>query len=338
MRPAWSLPLALVPLLAGCARDTPTPSPGPETEAGDTGPARPAPTRGAAIPFDAARAWADLERTVALGPRHPGSQALAELVDLLEAELTVLGFTTRRETFEVEVPVTPSTPEGKLTYTNLIADLPAAEAEAPMVLVGGHIDTKFLGADFVGANDGGSSTAVLLELGRGLAASGPRAATWRLAFFDGEEAVRRDWVGNDNTYGSRRHAIELCKRGEDRRVGAVVVVDMVADRDLTLTWDDYSTAWVRQVFWEAARAEGLESSVGRPSRGTLVKDDHLPFLDLDLPAVDLIDLDYGGPMRPWWHTSADTLDKCSQESLARFGRLLTRGLVDLELRVLQNAR
>lgn len=332
MSPSWSLPLALALLAAGCARDTPPAEP---PQAAPEEPARPAPQRGEPIPFDAARAWADLERTVGLGPRHPGSPALAELVDLLEAELQVLGLQTRREVFESEVPVTASTPEGRLTYTNLIADLPATDPEAPMVLVGGHIDTKLMGADFVGANDGGSSTAVLLELARGLAAGGPRSVSWRIAFFDGEEAVRTDWVGTDNTYGSRRHAIELCKRGEDRKVGAVVIVDMVADRDLQLTWDDYSTSWVRQIFWEAARAEGLEQCVGSRARGTLVKDDHLPFLDLDLPAVDLIDLEYGGPLRPWWHTPADTLDKCSQESLDRFGRLLSRGLVDLELRVAQ---
>ena len=117
-------------------------------------------------------------------------ERIAELVDLLEAELQVLGLQTRREVFESEVPVTASTPEGRLTYTNLIADLPAADPEAPMVLVGGHIDTKLMGADFVGANDGGSSTAVLLELARGLAAGGPRSVSWRIAFFDGEEAVR----------------------------------------------------------------------------------------------------------------------------------------------------
>lgn len=323
--PSKALFLALS-LTGACAQEPEAPQPDPAPVAQS-----PAPERGAEIPFDAARAWADLERVVGLGPRHPGSPALATLVDDLEAQLTALGFRCRRETFTAEVPRTEATPSGTQVFTNLVADLEGEDPSAPWILVGGHIDTKFLGPNFVGANDGGSSTVCLLELARGLAASGERPLPWRLVFFDGEEAIRTDWLGQDNTYGSRRHVIELAKRGEDRKVGAVVVVDMIADRDLVLTWDDYSTAWLRQVFWKAARDLGLEKHTGTRALGTLVKDDHLPFLDADLPAVDLIDLDFGGRLRPWWHNDEDQLDKCSQASLDAFGRILTRGLVDLEL-------
>ena len=121
-------------------------------------------------------------------------------------------------------------------------------------------------------------------------------------------------------------------------MGAVVVVDMIADRDLVLTWDDYSTTWLRNIFWTAAKDEGLGKHVGTARQRTLVKDDHLSFLDLGIHAVDLIDLDYGGPMRPWWHTDEDTMDKTSAASLKIFGRILTKGLLEVEAEVLRRQR
>ncbi|HIG88284.1 MAG TPA: M28 family peptidase [Planctomycetes bacterium] len=298
----------------------------------------PAIVLGTPIPFDGTRAHAQLATVVALGPRHPGSPALAELLDTLDEELLALGFKTRRETFSAKVPITPATPKGTQTYTNLVADLPGPAKDSPMILVGGHIDTKFLGENFIGANDGGSSTVALIELARGLASTHPRALAWRVVFFDGEEAINFDWLGKDNTYGSRRHARELYKRGEDKRVGAVVVVDMIADLDLVLTWDDYSTKWLRQIFWTAAKDIGLGKHVATARRRTLVKDDHRSFLDVGLEAVDLIDLDYGGPLRPYWHNDQDTLDKTSAASLETFGQILTKGLVELEAEVLRRRR
>jgi glutaminyl-peptide cyclotransferase len=325
--------ILLMGILGACA---PEPQP-----AQDPSPARPSPppvVLGAPIPFDGARAYAQLAAVVALGPRHPGSPALANLIETLEEELISLGFKTRRETFSAKVPVTQATPSGEQVYTNLVADLAGPSKDSPMVLVGGHIDTKFLGPSFIGANDGGSSTVALIELARGLAQTHPRNAAWRVVFFDGEEAVNFSWAGKENTYGSRRHARELYKRGEAKRVGAVVVVDMIADRDLVLTWDDYSTTWLRNIFWTAAKDEGLGKHVGTARQRTLVKDDHLSFLDLGIHAVDLIDLDYGGPMRPWWHTDEDTMDKTSAASLKIFGRILTKGLLEVEAEVLRRQR
>lgn len=329
------LGVLLAGILWGCAPD-PSPVQGPGESGDHRSDPLPPISLGTPIPFDGIRAHAQLAHLLALGPRHPGSDALASLLDTLEGELLSLGFTTRRETFDAEVPITPSTPKGTLTFTNLVADLPGPKEDSPMVLVGGHTDTKFLGENFVGANDGGSSTVALIELARGLASTQPRALAWRIVFFDGEEAINFNWLGKDNTYGSRRHARELYKRGEAKRVGAVVVVDMVADKDLMLTWDDYSTKWLRQIFWQAARDEGLGKHVASARQRTLVKDDHLSFLDVGLEAVDLIDLDYGGPMRPWWHTNLDTLDKTSAASLQVFGRILTRGLLEVEARVLRS--
>ena len=331
--------LGLLGLLLWGFRGACTPAPTPVQESGQT-PEEPLPAiaLGTPIPFDGTRAHAQLATVVALGPRHPGSPALAQLLDTLEEELLALGFKTRRETFSAKVPITQATPEGTQTYTNLVADLPGPTKDSPMILVGGHIDTKFLGESFVGANDGGSSTVALIELARGLASTQPRALAWRVVFFDGEEAVNFTWLGKDNTYGSRRHARELYKRGEDKRVGAVVVVDMIADMDLQLTWDDYSTKWLRQIFWTAAKDLGLAKHVASARKRTLVKDDHLSFLDVGLEAVDLIDLDYGGPMRPYWHDDRDTLDKTSAASLETFGRILTKGLLELEAEVQRRRR
>ena len=272
-------------------------------------------------PFDASRAWSDLVRIVELGPRPVGSDALESQRKLIEAELSRVGLTPVRETFRAQ------TPKGEFEMTNVYADLAASAPEAPIVILGSHIDTKLLEERFVGANDGGSSTAVLLELARAVTASSPRPVTYRFLFLDGEEALRLDWRGEDNTYGSRHHAKELSQSPIFPRVKAFVLLDLVGDRDLKLTRDSYSDRTLMKIFTDAARQNGLGQHVG--GRSEPVKDDHLSFMRVGIPSVDLIDLDYG-PNNSFWHTPEDTLDKCSQESLDAIGRIVLHGLPALE--------
>jgi len=277
--------------------------------------------------FDDARAWKDLETVVGIGPRPSESPGMAQMVAYLQSELTKAGLKPQLESFESEVPVTPSTPEGKLKFQNLYADLEgAAGPDSPMVIVATHMDTKFL-EDFVGANDGGSSTAVVLELARGFAAAAPRPVTYRFVFFDGEEAVRPFWEDPDNTYGSRHHAYELSKKRQFEHLKAMVLLDMIGDKDLKLTTEEYSTTWLREMFEKA----GTEAGFGKHFAGhsQRVKDDHIPFLNLGVPVLDLIDFEYG-PGNQYWHTSEDTLDKCSQESLHAIGQITLAGLLELE--------
>lgn len=315
---ALALSCALLACADGAARSSPSAASG--KDAGVEGSAS----------FDAARAWKHLEDLVALGPRPAGSGSSAKTVEYLEAQLRSFGLAPVRESF-----IARGTPIGDLPMCNLYVDLPARgpdAAKAPLVIVGSHFDTKrFEGFAFVGANDGGSSTAVLLELARVLAANGPRRAAYRLLFIDGEEAIRAHWEDPDNRYGSRHHAQELAKSGLVARTKAFVLLDLVGDKDLRIQRDQYSDTWLYECFAAPARAKGLGKYVD--GKREAIADDHLSFLEIGVPSVDLIDFSYG-PNNSWWHTAADTLDKCSAESLGVSGAIVLGGLGAVETKLL----
>jgi Zn-dependent M28 family amino/carboxypeptidase len=168
---------------------------------------------------------------------------------------------------------------------------------------------------------------VLLELARGLAAAGPRDVAYRFLFVDGEEAVRAQWQDPDNRYGSKHHAAQLKVRNERARVKAAIVIDMVGDKDLKIERDGYSTAWLYELFASSARSAGLEKHLAQ--RREPIADDHLSFLEIGIPSLDLIDFDYG-PQNSFWHTHEDTLDKCSEASLGVAGKFVLSGLPALE--------
>jgi Zn-dependent M28 family amino/carboxypeptidase len=204
---------------------------------------------------------------------------------------------------------------------NVIAVLPGRRPDT--ILVGGHYDTKwFREIPFVGANDGGSSAALLLELARRLAA-GPREFSYRVVWFDGEEA-RESWTATDSLYGSRHMAAELARTGRLPR--AVVIADMIGDRDLGIQRESMSTPWLTDLVWTTAGRLGH----GRHFLATSmsVEDDHAPFLKLGVPATLLIDFDF-----PAWHTADDTLDKVSAKSLAVVGEVLLEALPAIERRL-----
>jgi Zn-dependent M28 family amino/carboxypeptidase len=279
--------------------------------------------------FDAARAWKDLEAQVALGPRPPGSEALEKTRAYLESELKAAGLTPQREPFKA------ATPFGEIAMCNVFADFagkPYGGKPAPMVVIGSHFDTKKMGVPFVGANDGGSSTAVLLEIARVIAASGQRNVTYRFLFLDGEEALRTEWVDPDNRYGSRYHADQLKKTGASAGVKAFVLLDMVGDKDLKVVRESYSDAWLVEAFVKAAGDNGLGAHFD--SKREAITDDHLSFLNIGVPSIDMIDFDYG-PDNAWWHTQDDTLDKCSQESLGAIGKITLLGLPAVEDHILR---
>jgi glutaminyl-peptide cyclotransferase len=271
--------------------------------------------------FDAERAWKHLEAQVALGPRPVGSEPLERLRVYLETELRAVGLEPKRETFDC-----PEAPFGTIRVTNVFADVVAPGADPsklPIVVLASHFDTKRYGFEFVGANDGGSSTAVLLELARLIAAKPSSRVVWRLLFLDGEEAQRDLWRDPDNRYGSRRHVEALVKRGEAPRVKACIVLDMVGDADLVLTRDSYSDPRLHAIVADAAKSLGLEKHLGK--KGELVSDDHLSFIAAKIPSLDLIDFQFG-PNNEYWHTKEDTLARCSKESLDVIGRLVIASL------------
>lgn len=265
--------------------------------------------------FDGAAALRHVERLVAIGPRVAGSPGGVRAREYIVAELKRSGVQTRVEAFEAE------TPDGRLKMTNIVAVLPGRLSD--VIMIGGHYDTKaFREFRFVGANDGGSSAALLLELARALA-KGPREYTYWIAFFDGEEARGR-WTATDSLYGSRRMAADLARRRQLPR--ALIVADMIGDRELNVLRESYSTPWLADLVWESARRLGHAIHFLPDSRA--VEDDHAPFLRAGVPAALLIDFDF-----PPWHTAEDTLDKVSARSLQVVGDVLLEALPAIEERL-----
>lgn len=271
--------------------------------------------------FDGERAWKGLEAQVAFGPRPSGTPANESCRAWIETELRGMGLEPKRETFK------SGTPAGEIEFANVYADFASKDPKANWILLGSHFDTKRMPFPFVGANDGASSTAVLIEVARALVAGGPREFTYRFVFFDGEEALRHDWVDPDNTYGSRHHAERLKNSGRNLDVKAFVLLDMVGDKDLKLTRDTYSEGRFVDVFFGAARKHGLGAHVDGKSME--VRDDHLSFMNVGIRSIDLIDFEYG-PNNGHWHTAEDVVANCSKESLTAIGRIVLHGLPDLE--------
>jgi hypothetical protein len=274
--------------------------------------------------FDGKRAFEHVRQLVEIGPRPAGSPGAARARDYITAQLRALGIIVDEQAFDAR------TPRGMVRMVNLRATIPGARGTAgPRLIVSGHYDTKlFEDFRFVGANDGGSSAAFLIELARVLS-EGKRGLAIELVFFDGEEAVI-DWnVGDDNTYGSRHYVAAAQKDGALANVRAMILVDMIGDRDLRIMRETNSTAWLTDTIWSAARRAGRREFVDDYLE---VQDDHLPFLRAGVPAVDIIDLDY-----PAWHTPEDTLDKVAPESLQAVGDVVLAALPDILERLARGA-
>jgi Zn-dependent M28 family amino/carboxypeptidase len=266
--------------------------------------------------FNGARAFADLKQLVSYGPRPAGSPTLAEARRWIEAQLRDAGAQVEEDSFTADSPV------GALPMTNLIARFPGDSEK--VVMVTGHYDTKlFQNFRFVGANDGGSSAALLLELARELRGR-KHSLTYWLVFFDGEEAVR-NWTETDSVYGSRHLVQKLSSAGELGRVRAMILVDMIGDSNLVIHREGNSTPWLTSTVFAAAHRLGYSKYfLDSPSA---VEDDHIPFVNAGVAAVDLIDFD---PEDGFWHTARDTVDHCSPLSLTIVGRVVLATLADLE--------
>jgi Zn-dependent M28 family amino/carboxypeptidase len=295
--------------------------------------------RDAARPFDGDRAFEHVRRLVEIGPRPAGSERAGRARDYLVAQLGALGVAVRTEAF------TARTPLGPLAMANVVAELPGDTAE--VILLASHYDTTRQDA-CPGANDGGSSSGILLELARVLATSrdARRAVphTVWLAFFDGEEAVV-SWTDEDSLYGSRHMVQELRARNGLGRVKAMVLLDMVGDRDLAIPREDNSTPWLSDLILNAAVRLGHQGHFTPERHG--VTDDHTPFLRAGVPAVDLIDYRYGtdwqrygpgGPTNAWWHTAEDTLDKISPRSLQVVGDVVLAALPEISAEAARRSR
>src|SRR5437763_434319 len=268
--------------------------------------------------FSGEKAFAHVQHLVDLGPRPAGSEALEKSRLYIIEQLKSAGWTVARSEFSDQ------TPRGKVTFVNLIARFGTSEKkEAAQFLLCSHYDTKtFDTIRFVGANDGGSSTGLLIEMARVLAINPALAAKVELVFFDGEEAFE-NFTATDGLYGSRHFASELRELAKNFRGG--ILFDMIGDKSLQVTLSpDSPVDLARNIF---AAAEALRHRTHFTYFGGGITDDHTPLNEIGIPVIDLIDFDF-----PPWHTAEDTLDKISAESLEIVGRVALYDLVQFELK------
>jgi Iap family predicted aminopeptidase len=273
----------------------------------------------AAVPaarFDSGRAWEHLRQLVAIGPRPAGSTAIEQSRKYIKDQLTAAGVAFTEQAWDDKTPL------GQVHMVNVIATIPGTRKER--IVIAGHYDTKLIRQfRFVGASDGGSSAAFLIEMARVLKTR-RNAFTIELLFLDGEEAVV-EWEGTDHTYGSR-HYVEAGKHdGSLAGIKAMVLVDMIGDRDLRIRRDTNSTPWLTDTVWDAAKRLNFAGYFSAES--TRIEDDHVPFVQAGVPSVDIIDLEY----EPW-HTAGDTLDAVSARSLQVVGDVVLAALPQIEAR------
>jgi glutaminyl-peptide cyclotransferase len=270
--------------------------------------------------FDSGRAWEHLRQLVAIGPRPSGSPAIEQTRTYIKDRLGASGLKAIEQAWDEQTPI------DRVKMVNLSATIPGARKDR--IVFAGHYDTKlYREFRFVGASDGGSSAAFLLELARVLKAR-KNALTIEFLFLDGEEARLPEWHGTDNTYGSRHYVASAKRDGSLGTLKALVLVDMIGDRDLTIRRDTNSTPWLTNIVWEAAKRQKLDDYFMADQ--TTVEDDHLPFLAAGVPAVDIIDLDYEA-----WHTPNDTLDAVSARSLQIVGDVVLAALPAIEARLVK---
>jgi Zn-dependent M28 family amino/carboxypeptidase len=262
---------------------------------------------GSSPQVNAQRAFQYLKETVAFGARPIGSENHKKLENYILAHLK--GDEVEDDAF------TADTVEGKLPVRSIIAKYPGTKDG--IIVVVGHYDTLYgpKNASFVGANDGGSSTAILLELANQLRGKKRDGYGVWLVWSDGEEAVRQ-WTDTDSLYGTRHLAEKWEKDGTLKKIKALFVLDMIGDADLNIDKDTNSAPWLSDLMLQAASSLGLQSHFY--ARAGPVSDDHLPFVKRGVPTLDVIDFDYGYN-NVFWHTPQDTVDKLSPKSLEIVG-------------------
>ena len=271
--------------------------------------------------FSGEKALAHVQQLVDFGPRPPGSEALEKSRAYIEKQLSIFGWKVTRQVF------TDETPRGKIQFINLIATFGARgeKTSPPSFLLCSHYDTKlFDTVRFVGANDGGSSTGLLLELARILGQHPELARQIDLVFFDGEEAFE-NFSETDGLYGSRYFARQLEESKAVKQFRGGILFDMVGDRSLNVTLPPNSPAQMASKLFAVAEALKVRDHFTYFDRD--IRDDHTPINAIGIPTIDIIDFDF-----PWWHTSDDTIDKLSAESLQTVGSVAAYYLSEFAFR------
>ena len=272
--------------------------------------------------YSAAAAYAYTARVAALGERWPGSPGHQKTQDLIRQTLQKNGGQIESDEF------TATTPRGPIAVHNIIGKFNvSADPKQLIFILAGHYDTLFK-PGFIGANDGASSTGILLAFAEALSRQKTKMQIW-LVWTDLEEALE-SFVGDDGLYGSRHLAQKLAANGTAPRIKGFFLLDMIGDKDLGVARETTSKAWLQDYIAQAAKQLGYSQFFFQYEASII--DDHAPFLRAGLPAVDVVDAKFGrmGPqfdaMGEFHHANTDTMDKVSQRSLEIVGRTILRAV------------
>jgi Zn-dependent M28 family amino/carboxypeptidase len=276
----------------------------------------------AANEFDGERAFRDLESLLKIGRRVSGTAGSQMAQKLIIDKLEGAGLKIEEYGFKAMTPL------GVIEMNNIVGIVEGTEPG--VIILSNHYDSKYFpDFEFVGANDGGSTTAWMLEMARTMGPKRDGYTLW-LTFFDGEEAFQ-EWSDTDSLYGSREMVQKLRSLEKLSDVKACINLDMIGDKELGILRDTDAPEWLRKPIWDSAKNLGYGTHFLRESR--YIEDDHLPFRRAGIPAINLIDFKFGGGSRDHdrnWHTPNDTLDKVSPDSLQIVGEVLLDALPDIE--------
>jgi glutaminyl-peptide cyclotransferase len=262
--------------------------------------------------FDGAAAYEYARQFAAIGPRWPTGPGHIKAEEFLRAHFLRAHDQLEEDTFTADTPI------GPVPLCNFIVRFPGSKPG--VIVLGTHYETNYplRNINFVGANDGASTTGLLMTIAdrlRDQAAHSPGKkldgySVW-LVFFDGEEAIQQ-WSASDSTYGSRHLAAKWGRDGTLNQIKAFMLADMIGDKDLDIQKESRSTPWLISIVADAAKKFGYQRYFFQQEMA--VEDDHLPFVQRGVPSIDVIDLDYG-PNNSYHHTAQDTMDKISAHSL-----------------------
>ena len=301
--------LCLLPSVA-CWQKEAAPAPAAVTSSASAADASPITDNGPPPAFDSARAMQYVKEIVAFGPRPPGGANHKKVEDYIRAQL-------KGEEVEDDV-FTAESSEGKIPVHNIIAKFPGKREG--IIVIASHYDTNWplRNTPYVGANDGASSSAVLLEIANQLRGKTRDGYSIWLLWDDAEESMRLPWYDPEALYGVRHLAQKWQQDGTLHKLKAFLLLDMIGDADLNVDRDTNSTGWLEDLVYRAATIRGYQSHFF--GRSIPVNDDHDPFVQRGVPSADLIDFDYGYD-NVFWHTPQDTVDKLSPKSLQIVGEV-----------------
>ena len=309
----------LMPLLfAACPKNDPPPRPPAKIS---SSPRQPGAESPAAVAFNGERAMDHVRKQLDFGPRPPDTAPLAKTRAYITNELKSSGLNVSTDEFNA------TTPQGEKKMANIVGEIPGETKT--LILITSHYDTKYYkDMQFLGANDPASSVATLLEIGRVLGSQKQKPkVTYRLVFFDGEEAFCEGWdecgtkESPDNTYGSRHYLSQLTAHNELANTGAMILLDMMGYKNLELGRDPSSTRWLQDIIWQTGRELGYGNVFVDREEG-VGGDDHEAFVHAGVAGVDIIQL----TSYPHWHRADDTVDKISAQSMKIVGETVLASL------------